>query len=260
MNARILYSLWAPGPSPDAPGWSRWASPVLFAHLDPASLNSPSSEALSWPQIGWAPRPDENTLLILDLPGPLAISSGMALAQRGFRPVPIFNGCPAPPAFGGRVSIDLRPLMEALVHASHALRSLDLPPSAPPAFLLDAHRMTGPSRPAPGTFDNRWRVLPEDFPSANFLLASGIRRVLLVQNSEVQPADDLAHVLYRWQRAGIEIAGKRIQDADPAKTIAVKRPRRFRFWWYSVLVRMGLRRNSAGGFGAIVPEETSRSG
>ena len=68
--------------------------------------------------------------------------------------------------------------------------------------------------PGPGTFDNRWVVFPQDFPSAAFLRSRGVAEVLLIQ-AGAQPQEDLAHVLLRWQQGGP--------------------------------------RNNAGGFGAVIP-------
>ncbi len=59
--------------------------------------------------------------------------------------------------------------------------------------------------PSPGKFDNRWFTFPQDFPSANLLRARGISAALVIQEKAGQPAEDLSHVLRRWQDAGIEI-------------------------------------------------------
>jgi hypothetical protein len=100
-------------------------------------------------------------------------------------------------------------------------------------------------------FDNRWVVLPQDFPSGTFLKANGIDRVLLLHDRDGQPREDLAHVLLRWQEAGVAIAAARPGGA--AAELRVARPSRFRAAWYALLVTFGLRPNSAGGFGSIIP-------
>src|SRR6185436_17692744 len=102
-------------------------------------------------------------------------------------------------------------------------------------------------------FDNRWVVFPQDFPSAARLLASGLRRVLLVQEGRSTPRTDLAHVLLRWQLAGLEIQALDFASGEQAKTIVVAKPSRFRALGYRALVALGLRKNSAGGFGGMVP-------
>ena len=112
----------------------------------------------------------------------------------------------------------------------------------------------------PGRFDNRWAVFPQDFPSASFLMSNGVRAVVLGQRLADEPQRDLAHVLLRWQEAGIQILlGALQRDASP-EPIRVSRPGQFRALWYRALVLAGLRRNSAGGFGAVVPVPSQSSG
>jgi hypothetical protein len=106
-------------------------------------------------------------------------------------------------------------------------------------------------------FDNRWTVFPQDFPSARFLLERGIKRVVLVHaNANAQPQEDLAHVLLRWQEAGLEIFGKTQADKELPVKITVTRPSRFRFVWYRALVLLGFRRSSVGGFGAFLAQSS----
>ena len=128
------------------------------------------------------------------------------------------------------------------------------PETAPPAFLLDARRLgTGLSAP-PGSFDNRWKTFPQDFPSAGFLIARGLRRAVLVQRHDRQPQEDLVHVLRRWQDAGIAIEAKDVADKQPPGPIDVPRPKWYRLAWEQVLSTLGLRLGWQGGFGTHVPE------
>ena len=53
------------------------------------------------------------------------------------------------------------------------------------------------------------------------------------------------------------IHAKNLSDANPASKIVVARPSRFRRSWYRALAALGLRRSSAGGFGAVIPESTA---
>lgn len=116
--------------------------------------------------------------------------------------------------------------------------------------------MPGGADPAPGRFDNRWLVFPQDFPSANFFLSRAIQTLLLVQEKD-QPLADLAHVLLRWQEAGIRLLLKNPLLPAPVTDLHVHRPSQFRSIWYRVMALAGLRRNSAGGFGSIVPQASS---
>src|ERR1700756_496856 len=59
MNKEEIFSAWAPDESP----WSRWAKPVLFAHLDSALSHIPVTETAG--DVGWAPVPGEKAALAL---------------------------------------------------------------------------------------------------------------------------------------------------------------------------------------------------
>jgi hypothetical protein len=132
-----------------------------------------------------------------------------------------------------------------------------LRPDAPPAFLLDVDRTRRLA--GPGDYDNRWVVLPQDFPSATFLLSRKIREVVLVQRGTGAPRDDLAHVLRRWQEAGVRLSRLDL-DTSRSEPLDVPRPSAFRVAWYGLIALLGLRRSNVGGFGAMVPEQTSGGG
>src|ERR1700743_2874691 len=90
MNQEKIFSTWAPDESP----WSCWAKPVLFAYLDSAASEISIAEATA--DMNWAPLANERVALILDLPGAEGISTGLSLAARGYRPVPLYNAVPLP--------------------------------------------------------------------------------------------------------------------------------------------------------------------
>jgi hypothetical protein len=188
-------------------------------------------------------------VLVLDLPGEEAVRTGVALAARGYRPVPLFNACTDSNEILEQISI-----IAALRAGAETLASMRLPAAAPPAFLLDSRRL-GAGLPAdPGSFDNRWKTFPQDFPSASFLVGRGFRRVLLIQRYDREPQDDLVHVLRRWQDAGIAIDAKDVADKNPPRQIDVARPPWYRLAWERTLSMLGLRRGWHGGFGVHVPE------
>jgi len=272
MKPSELYKLWAP----EASIWSKWAKPVLFADEmigcdEPERLAASANVNLS---PGWddriggaepgpaplvstnlAPAADGGTAIILDLPGAEAVRQGLALSQRGFRPVPLFNGAAGPSSL-----INVAPTIFALAAAADALVGLQLPAEAPPVFLLDVLRSGGGASARPGMFDNRWYTFPQDFPSANFLLSRGVGSVVLGQMGAVFPQNDLAHVLLHWQEAGLKIFSWKLNDQTPPAPLQVQRPARFRALWYQALALAGLRRNSTGGFGGVVPEPSSGGG
>lgn len=248
MTPSEFYKIWAPEDSL----WSKWVKPVLFT--EPGLAPFPP---VNWRQmdVTWAPNANSGAAIILDVEEVLSVWLGLALAQRGYQPVPLFNGASGPAPI-----VEVRRIAGALRAAAADLSSLSLALNAPPVFLLDANRAGGGSVVSPGRFDNRWAVFPQDFPSANFLLAHGIRTVVLGQNTFGDPRPDLAHVLLRWQEAGIRMFGQDVSKQAISNPIRVSRPSYFRSLWYRALVIARLRRNSAGGFGAVVPQPSESSG
>ncbi len=251
MNSLELFELWAPEGAP----WSPWAKPVLFAAGSgiPAHAHREWNEAQALASARWTPPAPGETALVLDLAGPVALALALATAARGWRPVPLFNSSP-----GADALVDNEPIRAGLLESAPALRTANLAEAAPPVFMLDSRRIQGV--PVSGRFDNRWVVFAQDLPSAARLQSSGIRRVLLVQDGRREPRSDLAHVLLRWQRAGLEILAVDLADSTPAAPITVAKPSRFRALGYRALVALGLRKSSAGGFGGIVPSPPSGGG
>jgi hypothetical protein len=279
MTKQSIFDAWAPRSAI----WSRWAKPVLFSQMD--SIAPDENVALELPfDVSWAVDADRATALVVDLPGAQGITVALSLAAMGYRPVPLYNACPAPA--GDTALVNVRPIMIALASAAASLQGYGLPDEAPPAFLLDANRnpaaVTQPpdkvddksnSLPPPllmdaeidspmaasprRTFDNRSISLPTDFPSANYLLSRGIRRIVLIQSRQTEPQADLSHSLLRWQQAGLTILAAAIDEPDPPRPITVKRPRAYRLLWYNLLAKLGLRSNPLGGFGGFLPMPSS---
>ncbi len=246
MTKHSLFDAWAP---PSAI-WSRWAKPVLFSQLD--SIARDENVAAEPPvDVSWAVDSDRATAIVVDLPGAQGVAMALSLAAIGYRPVPLYNACPAPA--GETALVVVRPIMIALACAASSLQGLELPDEAPPAFLLDAMRNTAVVAPSPGMFDNRSISLPTDFPSANLLLSRGIRRIVLIQPRRTELQADLSHALLRWQQAGLTILASAIDEPDPPRPITIKRPRAYRLLWYNLLAKLGLRSNPLGGFGGFLP-------
>jgi hypothetical protein len=263
MTPEQLYAIWAPADSI----WSPWVLPVPFAELTCRDVSVPA-QIPQFPLEWIRERADGNFAIVADLPGADAIHYGMALLEFGFRPVPVIDGSPGPSvgamipldlsvvakgALRSPTVVDMRGLLLALCQGAKPLQSAKLAADAPPAFLLDSKRMIGvPSDDM--AFDNRWMAFPQDFPSASFLLSKGIKRVVFVHDTfRVQPPEDLAHILLRWQEAGIAVESKSARFGEAPVAIQVARPYRFRAAWYRALAILGLRRNDAGGFGGYPP-------
>jgi hypothetical protein len=250
MDKEECFALWAP----EASVWSAWAKPVVFVHLDSLGFSGDMPVAAT-PEVPWGAPAALDRAVIVDLPGPDAVVTGLALAGTGHHPVPVFNG-----NVHAAGVIDVEPIARRIWHGSGVLYRTDAGPDAPPAFLIDAQRMSPLQRPDPGRFDNRWIVLPQDFPSATFLMSRGITRALLIHAAGAEPAEDLAHVLRRWQDAGVSLERLEARAGAAPAPLHVKRPSFFRRAWYRAIALSGLRRNAVGGFGAIVPVATSHFG
>jgi hypothetical protein len=249
MTNEQCFATWAP----DGVAWSQWAKPVLFAQLDRINLRVQDMEPGASADVSWVPEPRDRAAIVVDLPGPASVATGIALAERGYRPVPLFNT-----SDGASPVVKVDSIALALRLGAETIRDARMAADAPPAFLLDAHRMSPRVLPGPGKFDNRWMVFPQDFPSGTYLRAAGIGEVLLIADG-TSAREDLAHVLLRWQQAGVRILAAPATRGERPRELVIKEPSLFRRAWYRVVALSGLRRNDAGGFGAIIPIASSGS-
>jgi hypothetical protein len=144
-----------------------------------------------------------------------------------------------------------------LFRETERLAQQTLPTNAPPVFLLDANRHADGRTMLPDQFDNRSVCFTTDFPSANFLLAHGIERVLLVQQYRTYPLSDLAHVLRRWQDGGLVLERMRMDTPTAPERFEVSKPSWFGMIFQRALATFGFRRASSGGFGAWVPNPSA---
>lgn len=295
MNSEGAYEIWAPSDGP----WSPWVKPVLFAS-EPSwdGANDPDLPVVGEPT--WLPEPERTgagyrevdkkrtstdvaTAFVLDVPGPHGVAWAMALAKKGWRPIPLYNAIPggvaapppppspppgtdpfgtAPPPFvytplDLSALIDMGAILVAMRRATSMLVDLKLAVDRPPVFVLDADRRLGHGIVSPGRFDNRSISLPTDFPSALFLRSRGIERVVLIQNAGMDPQEDLSHTLLAWQQGGVNILAKSLADEAPPAAIEVIRPSTFRSMTYRLFAAMGLKRSPLGGFGGTIPLPSS---
>lgn len=259
MKKGDIHALWAP---PDVV-WTPWVKPVLFAQLDDEPVPAPLGPLPAWIQTEVisplerqplsaareqtpyrGSRPLDDVAVVVDLPGAEGALAGVALAQHGFRPVPLYNALMGPAPV-----LDLRPIMAVLVDGASELGALPL--GAPPAFLLDADRAGRGRRRELGNFDNRSTCFPTDFPSATTLRSAGIRRALLIHAGRDQPAVDLADTLVTWQEQGIAFFVARVDTADPAAPRALRRASWLqRLAWF--FERRGFFRDANGAFGELL--------
>ena len=235
------YKKWAP----DGALWTDWAKPVLFAQVPKTGFGR-----IDIPAVDWISNRDNATAIIVDLPGEAGALEGLALARLGWRPVPLYNGVCGPGAV--MPAVPTHEIANVLQGLAGELSRMKIRDDAPPVFLLDSNRMKG--TPRIGDYDNRWSIFPQDMPSAAYLISHGIRRVIV--RSEIIEKD-LAHVLLRYEIQGIAIL---LNNGFAQKTIPVPKPSKFKSLFYRACVLAGLRRNSAGGFGEVVPEPGSSGG
>ncbi len=249
MTKEEIFNAWAP----EGAEWSDWAKPALFAQW-PDTVTPPATMP-EWaePNYLWLPQSSGRTAVVVDLPAVESVRTGVAFARRGYRPVPLFNT-----SYGPSAVIEIAPLVLELGRAARLLQPIAVGPKAPPVFLLDANRMQPPVPPSPGKFDNRWVVFPQDFPSATFLRSRGVADVLLIHaGGRVQ--EDLAHVLLRWQQGGLRMVSASPSDTS-TRELTVTPPSWFRRAWYRAITAARLRRNNAGGFGAVIPVRSGGGG
>jgi hypothetical protein len=244
MNGEDLFGIWAPADS----RWSVWAKPVLFADIyGAASATDPITFPEATPYLQM-----RDAAVIVDVPGSDSVLYGIALARRGYQPVPLYNGGIAP-----GMLVNMGVIANFLGFCAAALKNCPLPAAAPPVFLLNADRLDNAAGARqPGRFDNRWCVVPQDMPSAEYLSGAGIRKVVLISD---RARADLVHILRRYQDAGLTILHS-LDLTTPPVAFNVPRPAFYKSFFYRLMAYSGLRRNSAGGFGAVVPDPQSSGG
>lgn len=251
MSDEQIFEAWAP----DGALWTPWAKPVLFANLSRVSVTVPSVDQWRALDVSQIPSARGASAIVVELPGIESVLMGLALANHGYRPVPLYNVNVGPNAV-----VEVDAIAGGLRVGADILRDMRIAPDAPPAFLLDANRMRPAKMPAPGKFDNRWIVMPQDFPSATTLMSRGIAEVVIVRVGETPARGDLAHVLLRWRRAGLTILGFDAQGRERPSELHIEPPSLFRRAWYRLIALAGLRRSNVGGFGAQIPEEYEGGG
>ncbi len=261
MTTEAIFEAWAP----TGARWSAWAKPVLFSCLPTATLPEPPA-LLGRPERALleVPAAADDLALVLDLPGAEGVFTGLALAQGGYRPVPLYNAVPLPTdglpsEREGVTLVDVMPILAALARLAPTVAGCSLRAEAPPAFLLDAHRRHGSHPASPLAFDNRSVAFTTDFPSADRLLAHGIRRVWLIQAENTAPQADLANTLRAWQAAGIALWLKPLAPNTPARPLMLRPPSWLRALGHELLVLVGLRRQPLGGFNGVLSAPVTTS-
>jgi hypothetical protein len=253
VNREEALEIWAPHDS----RWGAWTKPTLFSFM-----SDPLPDRAELADRGWRVGLSLDTAILVELAGQEAVFVGLQLARSGYRPVPLFNACPSgleesrTAIFPSKTNfapalVDVRSIIQALERNTNLLKSLSLPESAPPAFLLDANRSNGPLFPDPGIFDNRSVVRESDLPNGEILKETGIRRVVLIRTANTL-GRDLRPILLSWQTAGL-----RIQTQEPGsewnpRDHLVRRPAALSVLLDKLVMGLSFRTNSQGSFGRTV--------
>ena len=249
MTREEAFAVWTPDGSP----WSRWTKAVLFSFL-PGEI---AGVAAPPPPLGWRADLARGTALVVELPGADGVELAVTLARAGYRPIPLYNACPYSPLSdlrrdGATSAVDAVAILRALEDNTATLRSIPLPPAAPPAFLLDADRLGLPTSPPPGWFDNRSILRETDVPSAEFLRGQGMGQVVVVRREGSLPRD-LRAVLLRWQEGGLILSAQTpLKRWDP-ELLVLARPSWLARCWNWCFALFEPRPRSDGSFGRTMP-------
>lgn len=211
MTAKEAYKIWAPA----GKKWVDWVRPVPFLGIGKYSKAYVLND-VTLPKVEFLEKKDsifleiilgafseiqlDTTAIILDLPGEKSVSYGVVLAKLGFRPIPIYNGTLEPAM--ARATVDNQSVGMALEHWAYELKNIAIDDDARPAFLLDRNRLTR-YKMDDSMYDNSWDVYPQDLPSPQYLLDSGIKHILVVGGRKISP--DVKNILGKHQKKGLVI-------------------------------------------------------
>ncbi len=211
MIGKELFKIWAP----DGKKWVDWVRPVPFVGIREERTGHIFSNLIV-PVIHIPEELQEKTAFIIDLPGVESVTTGIALAKVGFRPIPIYNGTMEQQ--GARATVDNEAISEALIWGARELQQISLRVDALPAFLTDSNRMNQ-FKMNPGIFDNSWDVYPQDLPSAEYFVDNGIDQIVIIGD---KVARDLKKILYKFQKKNIRIF--LMKEYGEPKKITLHRP------------------------------------
>jgi len=227
MNFRDAYKIW----TSDNSMWTSWVRPVPFAlHccdsvINDGAANEGSSvydsiqecanHVISYdiPEIFYLDELMEDTAIIIDRCGYCAVNEGLALAEMGWRPIPLYNGTNE--QLGSMALIDNHGIEHALLWGACVLKGMDIRESAPPAFLLDSNRRQRYKMDV-SVYDNSWDLYIQDVPSAEYFIANGIDKIIIVGEKIHK---DLKVILYEFQKKGILILYTNGYDEPEEATI-----------------------------------------
>lgn len=202
--------------------WQPFFVPTLIQSLAQPSLRKQISYPLSTPSmddsynragglrelISQAANAQQ-TLIIVDLPGPESVAVGAAMAGTA-DVVPTFDNWPHP--LGVVRSHDT---LAAMLNYSAEIsaKKATLKENPPAVLLLDSQRLT-PYRDEETQFDNRHLA---KIPPADQLKQRGVNSIIYLVRDQTQPheLDDLNDDFVEFQKNGIEVRMLRLSDFGP---------------------------------------------
>lgn len=194
MTNKECYQIWAPS----GKKWTEWVRPVPFITAQ-ANVKGYHIGKLSIPTVDSIDARFENAAIIVDLPGDEGVELGLALAKKGYRPVPIYNGTIEQE--NARATVDNQTVGAALLCGAEILKEIEIKDDALPVFLTDKNRLNRFKIDA-SIYDNSWDVYPQDLPSADYFLNNGIQKIVVISDSL---SKDLKAVFRKYKKKKIEI-------------------------------------------------------
>jgi hypothetical protein len=261
-TSEALFSAWGPL---EGSVWEAFHCAPLFAALDriPLERRGPTDpaaarelEAALAPLRDWLLEfPDEvsgPTWVVVDLPGALSVALAVDLLRGGCQTVCTFDHWPHP---AGLLKPE-RILGQLLRHAPRAdAWRAKLSPGAPPAWICDRGRLGG-SPGMPREFDNRYFLDDSILPGPDILRQADIQRVLYISEEHGQaPVPDIGAYLQFLQK----------EKSFTVRCVGMKNPEAG-FYSLPLVVpdprykNRNFQRAAAGGFGSLIPTESSSSG
>ncbi len=211
MTGKEIYQIWAPV----GKRWVDWVRPVPFMGINRHTITQACSNGVL-PIVDFMDDSCSDAALIVDLPGIESIKAGIALAQMGYRPIPVYNGTMQ--QCGARATVDNQAVQAGLAWGAVELLKLEIKDDALPVFLLDSNRMHRLKMEI-SLYDNSWDLYPQDIPSAEYMMEQGIHKIIIVGD---KVAKDLKKIFYKFQREGIQIL---ITDGyEKPKLVKLHRP------------------------------------
>lgn len=193
LKGKETYQIWAPY----GKKWVEWVRPVPFIEIHTQKKGYYVSPLSTSKQIEI--KADGKTAIIVDLPGQDSIEMGLTLANKGYRPIPIFNGVEEQE--GARATTDNQSIDTALFYGAKILEQISLSDDAPPAFLLDTNRLQR-CKIDDSIFDNSWDIYPQDIPSARYFKSQGIENIIVICDGISR---DLKKILHDLKKKGLQI-------------------------------------------------------